>query len=176
MLLRLPRLRVRADGDAALAGGGICSADQRSRYRYPASQPTKRRTRGDDAAGRRQFAGDVVDHAGGYGILVRLLRDAGVDARWRDKYCENLLARGFEATDEPCDLLTAFEVLEHLVDPVRDLSRMLHEAPAVLASTELIMTAQTPPPGWWYYGPEHGQHVGFFRRSTDDRTRASSSI
>ena len=44
-----------------------------------------------------KLKGKVVDHAGGYGILVRLLRDAGIDAYWRDKYCENLLARGFEA-------------------------------------------------------------------------------
>lgn len=40
--------------------------------------------------------GTVVDCAGGYGILVRQLRDKGVDAYWSDYYCENLLARGFE--------------------------------------------------------------------------------
>jgi hypothetical protein len=110
--------------------------------------------------------GRVIDHAGGFGILVRLLRDAGVDARWRDKYCENLLARGFEADAETFDLLTAFEVLEHLVDPVRELTEMLAVAPIVLVSTELIPMSATPPPDWWYLGSEHGQHIGFFRTTT----------
>lgn len=110
--------------------------------------------------------GRVIDHAGGFGILVRLLRDAGVDARWRDKYCENMLARGFEAGADPFDLLTAFEVLEHLVDPVREVEEMLAVAPIVLVSTELIPTSTTPSPDWWYLGCEHGQHVGFFRIST----------
>jgi hypothetical protein len=110
--------------------------------------------------------GRVVDHAGGYGILVRLLRDAGVDAYWRDRYCENLLARGFEADDRPADLLTAFEVLEHLVDPLADLRRMLQEAPVVLLTTELVPTAATPARNWWYLGIDHGQHIGFFRERT----------
>ena len=108
----------------------------------------------------------VVDHAGGYGILVRLLRDAGVDAFWRDPYCENLLARGFEADSRPSDLVTAFEVLEHLLDPVADLRAMLREAPSVLFTTELVPTEGTPSPDWWYLGPEHGQHIGFFRTRT----------
>ena len=37
----------------------------------------------------------VLDYAGGYGILVRLLRDDGVDAFWYDKFCQNLLQQGF---------------------------------------------------------------------------------
>ncbi len=110
--------------------------------------------------------GRVVDHAGGYGILVRMLRDVGIDAYWRDKYCENLLARGFEASAQGCDLLTAFEVFEHLVDPLHELERLLEQAPTVLISTELITTPSAPRPDWWYFGPEHGQHVGFFREST----------
>lgn len=110
--------------------------------------------------------GQVVDHAGGYGILVRLLRDAGVDARWRDKYCENLLARGFEAGNEPADLLTAFEVFEHLEHPLGELDALLRQAPAVLISTELVQESSPPPGDWWYLGPEHGQHIGFFRTRT----------
>jgi hypothetical protein len=110
--------------------------------------------------------GRVVDHAGGYGILVRMLRDAGVEAKWRDKYCDNLLARGFEAADETCDLLTAFEVFEHLEHPLGELKQMLDQSATVLLSTELVPGPQTPSPQWWYFGPEHGQHIGFFRPAT----------
>lgn len=113
-----------------------------------------------------QLQGRVVDHAGGYGILVRMLRDAGIDARWRDKFCENLLARGFEADDRRSDLITAFEVFEHLITPLDELRVMLAEAPIVLLSTELIPESQALRPEWWYLGPEHGQHVGFFRPQT----------
>jgi Methyltransferase domain len=114
----------------------------------------------------RRMRGRVIDHAGGYGILVRMLRDVGVDARWRDKYCENLLARGFETPDNHHELLTAFEVFEHLVNPLEELSAMLADSPSVLMSTDLVPTRSTPPADWWYYGPEHGQHVGFFRAAT----------
>lgn len=108
----------------------------------------------------------VLDYAGGYGILVRLLRDTGVEAYWTDKYCENLLARGFERSDERYELVTAFEVFEHLEHPLEELRAMLDIAPTVLFSTDLVTTRETPPPEWWYYGPEHGQHIGFFRVRT----------
>jgi Methyltransferase domain len=114
-----------------------------------------------------RLRGRVVDHAGGYGVLVRLLRDAGVDALWRDKYCDNLLARGFEApSGSEVDLITAFEVAEHLEEPVAELRSLLIEAPLLLLSTELIATSAPPPPEWWYLGPDHGQHIGFMRART----------
>lgn len=113
-----------------------------------------------------KLQGRVVDYAGGLGILVRMLRDAGVEAHWADKYCENAVARGFEADDRAYDLLTAFEVFEHLENPLQDLRSMLSRAPAVLISTGLVPGRDTPEPNWWYFGPEHGQHIGFFREAT----------
>lgn len=120
-------------------------------------------------AALRRLRGRVVDHAGGYGVLVRLLRDAGVDAFWQDKYCDNLLARGFEADEQPADLVTAFEVFEHFEHPTDELRAMLRLAPNVLLSTELIPGAADPDPSWWYLGSEHGQHIGFFRITTLER-------
>lgn len=117
-------------------------------------------------ASYRMMSGRVLDYAGGHGILVRMLRDEGVDAFWSDKYCANLFARGFEAVDRNYDLLTAFEVLEHLLHPVEDLNVMLNHAPTVLASTELAPESGSPPMDWQYFGLEHGQHIGFFRRRT----------
>lgn len=40
--------------------------------------------------------GKFLDYAGGYGILVRLMRDYGFDFYWYDKYAENIFAKGFE--------------------------------------------------------------------------------
>ncbi len=101
----------------------------------------------------------VADFAGGYGILVRLLRDRGIDAVWDDKYCVNQLARGFELDDRCVTLGTLFEVLEHYVDPLSEIANLASRAEAILASTELL---PTHPENWWYLGLDHGQHVGFF--------------
>jgi Methyltransferase domain len=109
----------------------------------------------------------VIDCAGGYGLLVRLLRDRGVDAWWHDPYCDNLVARGFEArSGQRARLATAFEALEHFVDPVGEMRALLARADNVLVSTDLIASPAPQPAHWWYYGSEHGQHVGFFRRRT----------
>ncbi len=60
----------------------------------------------------------VINCAGGYGILVRLLRDLGIEALWSDRYCQNLVARGFVYTTGDGCLATAFEASEHFVNPV----------------------------------------------------------
>ncbi len=110
--------------------------------------------------------GRVVDCAGGYGILVRLLRDYGVEALWSDRYCKNLLARGFEHSGESAELVTAFEAFEHFVDPAEELDRLLSISNKVLLSTEIIADPTPLPDQWWYYGRNHGQHIGFFRVRT----------
>ncbi len=108
--------------------------------------------------------GQVVDFAGGYGLLVRQLRDVGIDARWMDRFSANLVARGFEwQPGERADLVTAFEAFEHFVHPGAELAAMLAIAPNVLLSTNLIPRPTPSQSDWWYYGVEHGQHIGFFR-------------
>jgi len=110
--------------------------------------------------------GTVVDYAGGYGILVRLLRDFGVNALWTDRYSQNLLASGFEFEGGEVQLVTAFEAFEHFINPKDELASLLEISPNVLISTE-IMPKPTPKyDNWWYYGAEHGQHIGFFRVET----------
>jgi hypothetical protein len=108
----------------------------------------------------------VVDFAGGYGILTRLLRDIGVAALWSDQYSANLLARGFEHSGEPADVITAFEAFEHFVEPAAELDKMLVIAPNVLLSTQIIPTPAPSPGRWWYYGEDHGQHIGFYTVNT----------
>lgn len=106
--------------------------------------------------------GRVLDYAGGYGVLVRLLRDLGIDAFWSDKHCTNLLAKGFEHTAGKYSLVTAFEVFEHFENPVEELNNLLEYTDNVLVSTELFTLSQGPEKDWWYRAPEHGQHIGFF--------------
>ncbi|MBV5347447.1 class I SAM-dependent methyltransferase [bacterium] len=118
--------------------------------------------------------GTVVDCAGGYGILVRLLRDYGINALWSDQYCQNLLARGFEYKNEPAELVTAFEAFEHFVNPAQELDRLLAIAPNVLCSTEIIADPAPKQDDWWYYGKEHGQHIGFFRIRTLEKLAQQS--
>lgn len=42
-----------------------------------------------------------LDFGAGYGLLVRRLRDLGLDYRYYDRHCANLFAQGFEA--DPCN-------------------------------------------------------------------------
>ncbi len=109
----------------------------------------------------------VVDYAGGHGFLVRLLRDIGVNALWSDPYCENLVAKGFEYINtREVNLITAFESFEHFVRPYDEMVKLLDIAPNILLTTNIIPNPAPQPSNWWYYGLEHGQHIGFYRLQT----------
>ena len=41
-------------------------------------------------------------------------------------------------------------------------------APNLLFSTELLPSPSPKPADWWYYAPEHGQHIGFYSLQTLD--------
>ncbi len=106
-----------------------------------------------------------IDYGGGYGLFVRMMRDEGFDFYRYDPYCENLFAKGYDAEPEgrnQYELLTAFEVFEHLVDPIDEIAKMLSHSRNLLFST-LLMPPSYPKPGdWWYYAYETGQHVTFY--------------
>lgn len=115
--------------------------------------------------------GRFLDAAGGYGIFTRLMRDIGFDYYWTDKYSPNLTARGFEAdldSDGPYTAVTAFEVMEHLVDPVAFVAELLEVTgtDTIIFTTELFTGEPPAPDAWWYYAFPTGQHITFFRRST----------
>lgn len=96
-----------------------------------------------------------------------MMRDAGYDFYRYDKHCENVFSPDFEAepaVDGGYQLVTAFELFEHLVHPVAELERMLAFSREIFFCTALI--AQSPPSleAWSYYGLDHGQHISFFPR------------
>jgi len=106
-----------------------------------------------------------LDYAAGYGLFVRLMRDAGYDFRWFDPYCTNLFSRGFEAPSPlvgKYEAITAFEVFEHLTEPFKEIQEVSLHTDNIIFSTKIITN---PPPqleDWWYYGMSHGQHVSFY--------------
>lgn len=104
-----------------------------------------------------------LDWAGGYGVLTRLLRDRGLDFHHYDPYTRNLFAAGLEGSpSEKWDLVTLYEVLEHLTNPIADLAPLCAGSPVLLFTTELLPEPAPRVGSWWYYALEGGQHVSFY--------------
>lgn len=107
----------------------------------------------------------LLDYSGGYGLLTRLLRDSGVNAFWSDKYCKCLFSRGFEDNGKTkYDIVTSFEVLEHLHITKKELSEIFNKGENFVFTTCLYNN--NLPSDWWYFGSEHGQHIGFYSKKT----------
>lgn len=107
--------------------------------------------------------GTFLDWAGGYGTLTRMMRDRGFNYFHWDVMCENMFAQGFVgAVDHHYDVVTAYEVLEHLTNPRASLKQVAQQTDLLLFTTYLLPNPAPSPADWWYYAPETGQHVTFF--------------
>ncbi|MFA6275470.1 MAG: class I SAM-dependent methyltransferase [Pedobacter sp.] len=111
--------------------------------------------------------GKYLDYAGGYGLFTRLMRDQGYDFYHTDIYCKNIFAEYFDLSNLPSntkfELLTAFEVFEHLPNPLTEIEAMMKHSDSIFFSTELV--PQMPlnsSDDWWYFIPETGQHLAFY--------------
>jgi hypothetical protein len=106
-----------------------------------------------------------LDVGGGHGVFVRMMRDRGLDFRLCDKYAENLYARGFESDPtRRYDLVTCFEVLEHFADVAGELEQLFAPKHDVILASTILHRGHRE--GWWYYGPDAGQHIAFYSRQT----------
>lgn len=114
---------------------------------------------------------DFIDYGGGYGVFVRMMRDKGFSFYRYDTYCENLFAKNFDIADRKqnghYELLTSFEVFEHLEDPLADIQKMLQYSRSILFSTELLPEHKIQKAeDWWYILPETGQHIAFYTKAS----------
>ena len=107
--------------------------------------------------------GPFLDFGGGYGLFVRDMRDRGYDFRLLDKYTPNLFASGYEWEKLPAgtkaELITSFEVLEHLPDPHAGLGEILEHGSELLFSTSIQPAGIQSPADWDYFALQDGQHI-----------------
>jgi 2-polyprenyl-6-hydroxyphenyl methylase/3-demethylubiquinone-9 3-methyltransferase len=102
----------------------------------------------------------VLDYGGGSGLLAAKLRDQGFDAATYDPFSDHN-----QLPDGKFDLITCFEVMEHVPFPketVAAICGLLKEGGAILFST-LVQPAEFAQIGlnWWYAGPRNG-HVSLY--------------
>ena len=105
-----------------------------------------------------------LDWGAGTGLFVRLCRDYGMNFFYFDPYPQNVFARGFEADTAGGPewiCISAFEVAEHLADPLKDFGKLFRLSPRYILFSTLLYGGQS---GDWWYFTDNGQHIAFYTR------------
>ena len=126
----------------------------------------------EDLFGERLKALRLLDFGGGSGSLARLLRESGCAAASIDPFGDNA-ATSPPAAGGRYDIVTAFEVFEHVADPVgclQEIDRLLEPDGLLLVSTRINdgdegRASIGPPLSWWYASPRNGHIALHSRRS-----------
>lgn len=114
-----------------------------------------------------------LDYGGGYRMFVRLMRGKGFNLFRQNLYCQNFFVKNFDNSNNAnystnkYTLVTAFEVFEHLNDPLMEIEKMFQYSENILFSTELQPNKDfRSSEEWWYFIPETGQHISFFSKKS----------
>ncbi len=129
---------------------------------YAAARPVNNAKAIAQTFGASRDVLSILDYRGGNGLLARALAEEGFQATTYDPLTT------FSARPQGrFDLITCFEVMEHLPFPERtvaDIGRLLADEGILLFST-LTQPANFDELGlrWWYVGPRNG-HVSLYSR------------
>jgi len=104
-----------------------------------------------------------LDWGGGNGLFCRMMRDQGYNFFNDDKYAKPFYCAGFTADRigiAKCDVVTSFEVFEHLSNPKAELANILRFEPKLWIFSTQLYAGQGA--DWNYLGPSLGRHVFFY--------------
>ena len=104
-----------------------------------------------------------IDWGGGNGLFCRVMRDQAYHFVTDDKYAEPFYCIGFTRKDwglAASDVVTSFEVFEHLPDPKNQLEEIVKLNPKIWIFSTQLYAAQDQT--WNYLSPELGRHVFFY--------------
>lgn len=115
-------------------------------------------------------AGRFLDFGGGDGLFTRIMRDFGYDFHLFDPLSNNRYANFLEieklSRKNKYDMITSFEVFEHLQYPLKEIKKIFGSTDILLLSTECIPEDEKISKDWWYLVPESGQHISFYSEKT----------
>jgi len=127
---------------------------------YLAARPTNNAKAIGQAFQASRASLSILDYGGGSGLFASLLQEQGFKAGTYDPFST------FSARPQgPFDLITCFEVMEHLPFPdriVSDMSQLLADEGVIFFST-LTQPSNFAEIGlrWWYIGPRNG-HISVY--------------
>lgn len=110
----------------------------------------------------------VLDIGGGDGLLVRLLRDAGIHAQFSDPHTVPIYDVGpVVAVNDHFDLGVMSEVALHFTDPLEMFRSVLSKCERALFTA--VVPPDPIPKDWWYLSCSSGQHVAFYTLKTIEK-------
>ncbi len=131
---------------------------------YRAARPRANARNITTLFGKRRREVACLDYGGGGGLLAQLLRDAGFGrAETFDEFNPDFA----RMPEGPFNLVTCFEVFEHVADPVALVGRLA----GIVSGGGLVMFSTLLAPAdigrigtsWWYMAPRNG-HISFYTK------------
>jgi SAM-dependent methyltransferase len=102
----------------------------------------------------------ILDYGGGAGLLAARLREQGYTAATYDPF-----SQFNQLPEEQYDLITCFEVMEHVPSPEKTVAEMvaLMKKPGAILFSTLVQPANIDQVGlsWWYASPRNG-HISLY--------------